>query len=194
MKAGHLVSVILLVFFLELPSQDAAQNLTMQGQETNPHFDIGPYSVHMPEKFFLLIRKGNLVGAVRLTQIKQDNDGEGQSTYESYFQGDGSGSFTGANVLKHSGVITSKPVRSITHTLSWKPGQHKLWVGNWWFGCMTPTLIPMASHYSNKDEGFEFAPTSASEISEVDAADKRLRWFRYESDNRVKVPVSGLPK
>jgi hypothetical protein len=139
------------------------------GHEAYPHFDIGPYSIQLPEKYILLIRKGNLVGAVQLTQINLDSDGEGQSTYESYFQGDGSGSFKGANVVTRSGEIISKPVRSITHTLSWKPGQHKLWVGNWWFGCMTPTLIPMASHYSNKDQGFEFAPTSASEINEVDA-------------------------
>jgi hypothetical protein len=148
----------------------------------------------MPENYFLIIRKGDLLGAVRLTQIKLDSDGEGQSTYESYFQGDGSGSFTNAHVIKRSGEITSKPVRSITHTLSWKPGQHKLWVGNWWFGCMTPTLIPMASHYSKKDEGFEFAPTSAQSIGEVNVSDRGLKWFRFDPRSRATLQVADLPK
>jgi hypothetical protein len=171
-----------------------AQSPTEQVDGSKAQFDMGPYSVHMPEKFFVLVRKGREIGAIRLTKIKLDSDGNGESAYESYFQGDGSGSFMNSNVVKRSGEITSKPVRSITHTLSWEPGQHRLWVGKWWFGCMSPTLIPMSPHYSKKDEGFEFAPTSAQNITEIDASDKRLRWFRFDPDTRISVQVSDLPK
>jgi hypothetical protein len=52
----------------------------------------------------------------------------------------------------------------------------------------------MTSHFSEKDEGFEFAPTSAQTVAEIDANDKRLRWFRYDPDTRIEVPVSDLPK
>src|SRR5260370_19979369 len=95
-----------------------AQSPTEQVDASKAQFDMGPYAVHMPEKFFVLVRKGLEIGAIRLTKIKLDSDGNGESAYESYFQGDGSGSFMNSNVVKRSGEITSKPVRSITHTFS----------------------------------------------------------------------------
>jgi hypothetical protein len=52
----------------------------------------------------------------------------------------------------------------------------------------------MSSHFSEKDEGYEFAPTSAQNVAEIDASDKRLRWFRFNPDARIVVPVSDLPK
>ncbi|MCU1253615.1 MAG: hypothetical protein JWQ49_6644 [Edaphobacter sp.] len=155
---------------------------------------MGPYAVHMPEKFFVLVRKGREIGAIRFTKINLNADGDGESTYESYFQADGSGSFMNSNVIKRSGEITIKPVRGVSHTLSWWPGQHKLWVGKWWFGCMSPSLINMTSHFSDKDEGFEFAPTSAQNIAEIDASDRHLRWFRFDPNARITLQVSDLPK
>jgi hypothetical protein len=80
------------------------------------------------------------------------------------------------------------------HEFAWQPGQNKLWVGKWWFGCYSPSLVNMSSHFSEKDEGYEFAPTSAQNVAEIDASDKRLRWFRFNPDARIVVPVSDLPK
>ncbi|HLK53845.1 MAG TPA: hypothetical protein VKU42_10325, partial [Candidatus Angelobacter sp.] len=73
-------------------------------------------------------------------------------------------------------------------------GQNKLWVGKWWFGCLTPSLINMSSHFSEKDKGYEFAPTSARSVREIDASDNRLKWFRFDPNARIVVPVSDLPK
>ena len=58
-----------------------------------------------------------------------------------------------------------------------------------------------------RDPGFEFAGTSAQGVSEVDARDSRLTWFRYVEPpadtfdgsrvcmtRRISLAVSGLPK
>jgi hypothetical protein len=154
---------------------------------------MGPNYVHVPEEFFVLVRKGREIGAIRFIRIEQDAQGNGKSTYETYFQGDGSGSFLNSNVVKRTGEIDIRPMRGI-HEFAWQPGQNKLWVGKWWFGCYSPSLVNMSSHFSEKDEGYEFAPTSAQNVAEIDASDKRLRWFRFNPDARIVVPVSDLPK
>jgi hypothetical protein len=164
-----------------------------QGDSSRAQFAMGPRYAQFPEKFFLLVRKGGAIGAIRFIRIEEDDLGNGKSTYESYFQGDGSGAFLGSNVVHRTGEIDLKPMRGV-HASAWRPGQKKLWVGNWWFYCYSPSLVSMTSHFSEKDEGFEFAPTSAQTVAEIDANDKRLRWFRYDPDTRIEVPVSDLPK
>jgi hypothetical protein len=156
-------------------------------------FVMGPNYVLMPEKFFVLVRMGKQIGAIRFTKIERDGDNNGKSNYESYFQGDESGSLVKANVIKRSGEIEIKPMRGI-HAFAWQPGQNKLWVGKWWFGCLGPSLVNMSEHFSEDDKGYEFAPTSAHSISEIDTTDTRLRWFRFNTNARVRVPVSGLAK
>jgi hypothetical protein len=88
----------------------------------------------VPEGFFLLVRKGREIGAIRFTSIRQNAPPIGKSTYEAYFQGDGSGRFAGTGVVRRSGEIDIRPMRGISHSLTWQPGPDKLRVGNWWFG------------------------------------------------------------
>jgi hypothetical protein len=71
-------------------------------------------------------------------------------------------------------AVHIQPIRGV-HAFAWQPGQNKLWVGKWWFGCMSPNLVNMSEHFSEKDTGFEFAPTSAQSVEEVNALDKELR-------------------
>jgi hypothetical protein len=170
-----------------------AQLQNNQVSPSHPKFAMGPRYVLMPEKYFLLIRKGRELGAIRFTRIERDVDGNGKSTYESFFQDDGSASFLKSNVVKHIGEIEIKPMRGI-HAFAWQPGQNKLFVGKWWFGCYSPNLVNMSSHFSEDDEGFEFAPTSALSIAEINSSDKRLQWFRYLPDSSTDIPVSELPK
>jgi hypothetical protein len=47
---------------------------------------------------------------------------------------------------------------------------------------------------AQKDYGFEFAATSARQIDEIDAFDKRLRWFRYDENTSTRLSLSDLPK
>lgn len=170
-----------------------AQSQAKQAAPSQPEFAMGPRYVLMPEKFFLLVRKGRDIGAVRFTKIGQDADGNGKSRYESYFQGDGSGSFLSSNVIKRTEEIEIKPMRGI-HAFAWQPGQNRLWIGKWWFGCYSPSLVNMSLHFSENDDGFEFAPTSAISVEEINLSDKRLRWFRYAPDASISMPVSNLPK
>jgi hypothetical protein len=167
--------------------------LLEQSDVAKAQFVLGPRYIHMPEQLFLLVRKGSKIGAVKFTKIEQDAFGNGKSTYESYFQGDESRSFLAANVVKRSGEIYIKPMKGF-HPFAWQPGQNKLWIGKWWFGCLSPSLINMSLHFSEKGNGFEFAPTSVREIGQVHAADKRIRWFRYDANARITVPVSDLPR
>jgi hypothetical protein len=185
-----LLSLLAAVFSAQLVR---SQSPLKQSDSPRAQFTMGPNYVHVPEEFFVLVRKGREIGAIRFIRIEQDAQGNGKSTYETYFQGDGSGSFLNSNVVQRTGEIDIRPMRGI-HEFAWQPGQNKLWVGKWWFGCYSPSLVNMSSHFSEKDEGYEFAPTSAQNVAEIDASDKRLRWFRFNPDARIVVPVSDLPK
>lgn len=170
-----------------------AQTAAKEDGSSKAHFDMGPRFTHVPEGYFLLVRKGRQIGAIRISKVVEDSLGNGKSTYVSYFQGDGSGSFLTKSVVTRSGEINIMPMKGI-HAFAWQPGQNRLWVGKWWFGCYSPSLVNMSSHFSEEDTGFEFAPTSAREIGEVDASSKELRWFGYIPDATASLPVSNLPK
>jgi len=189
----YLVSLTLALIVLGGGISSWSQEKESPSDSSEIHFTVGPRFIHLPEGYFLLVRKGKNLGAIRLTQIAQDSEGNGSSKYESYFQSDGSGSFLNANTVRRSGGIDIKPMRGI-HMFAWQPGQDKLWVGNWWFGCDSPSLVNMSFHFSEEDQGLEFAATSAKAIHEVDALNPQLRWFRYLSDDRVILPVLTLPK
>jgi hypothetical protein len=191
MRAAMLFMLMLISLTANKPTCAPLQ--PKQAAPPQPEFAMGPRYVFMPEKFFLLVRKGREIGALRFTRIEQDADGNGKSEYESFFQGDGSGSFLNSAVVKRIGEIDIKPMRGI-HAFAWQPGQNKLEVGKWWFGCYSPNLVNMSLNFSEDDQGFEFAPTSAQSIAEINTTDKRLRWFRYLPNSSVDMPVSGLPK
>jgi hypothetical protein len=74
--------------------------------------------------------------------------------------------------------------------------QYTAWIGKWSFTFASPILISMAtpSPEAGEDGAYEFAPTSACDVSEIDALDKRLRWFRYDSKTKVVLPLAELPK
>jgi hypothetical protein len=158
-------------------------------------FVVGPSTILMPQGVFLLIRKGREIGAIRFTSIEQDGTiGLGKTTYDSYFQGDGSGSLRSPNVHKKTGETNLKPMAGVGR-LSFQVGQDKLQVGNWSFATAHPGRVNMWPYRgSQKDYGYEFAPTSAREVGEIDVSDKRLRWFRFDPRARVTFQVSDLPK
>ena len=149
----------------------------------------------MPKGAFLLIRKGRKIGAIRFISIEQGGTvGAGKATYDSYFQGDGSGSFRSPNVRKQTGEINLKPLKG-AERLSIQLGQDKLQIGNWSFATAYPGRVNMWPYRgSQKDYGYEFAPTSSREVAEIEPSDKRLRWFRFDPNTRVTLSVADLPK
>ncbi|HSS19549.1 MAG TPA: hypothetical protein VLL54_05705 [Pyrinomonadaceae bacterium] len=174
------------------PGDEAAKSSANQPTDK---FVISPSVVVMPQGMFLLIRKGGKIGAVRFTSIEQGGTvGTGKGSYESYFQADGSGSFRSPNVRKQTGELNVKPLKGF-HPFAFQTGKTRVRVGEWSFECDGPGSLFMYPYgKSEKDYGYEFAPTSAQRVEEIDASDKRLKWFRYDPNTRVELPVSELPK
>jgi hypothetical protein len=191
LKARFLVMLLASSLAMQAPG---AQPEAQKAEASEPQFVFGPNCVLMPVGVFVLVRKGRETGAFRLTQLEKNSDGLGKSTYESYFQGDGTSSFTSSTVVNRTGEVDIKPMTGISHSLTWQPGPDKLWIGKWWFGCLSPNLVNMTLHFSENDEGFWFAPTSAHDVKEIDASDARLRWFRFDTNASVRVSISDLPK
>ncbi len=178
-----------------LACAQSAQAGAGRGKSPASKFVVGPSTLLMPQGAFLLIKKGRKIGAVRFTSIEQGSKlGTGRATYDSYFQGDGSGSFQALNVHKRTGFIDLKPLKGIGRA-SFQFGKDKVQVGKWAFRSGYPGSIDMWPYRgSEKDYGYEFAPTSARDVREIDAFDKGLRWFRFDKDSQVTLQVSDLPK
>jgi len=196
LKMKLFCTVAVAVLSSGLPARGQSEQVgTGREKSSTSQFVVGPSVVLMPQGVFLLIRKGRDIGAIRFTSIEQGGTVEaGKATYESYFQSDGSGSFRSPNVRKQTGEINLKPLKGVGR-LSFQSGQDKLRLGHWSFGTAYPGVMNMWPYRgSQKDYGYEFAPTSAREVGEIDVSDKRLRWFRFDRNTRVTIPVSDLPK
>jgi hypothetical protein len=174
----------------------SAQKTSVDGQAADPiQFVVGPRATLMPKGVFLLVRKGKSIGAVRFTDIVVGSEvGLGKAAYESYFQGDGAKSWLQAGGTRKSGLIELKPLVGIGR-FAFQTGQNRIDIGPWSFGCSHPGSLNMWPYRGDsKDYGYEFAPTSASNVTELDSADKRLEWFKFDEHTSVKVPLVDLPK
>jgi hypothetical protein len=162
-------------------------------------FVISAGTVRMPIGAFLLVRKIGAIGAIRITNIDPAaTEHFGKSTYESYFQTNGSGSLVTGNVVRQTGELNLKDLRGPGRGIYiYRPAGYKARIGKWIFGFGDPTMMDMsdASFWAGLgDHGYEFAPTSACDVSEIDAHDNRLRWFRYDPNASVILPLAKLPK
>ena len=115
------------------------------------------------------------------------------------FQGDGSGSLLAGNVVRQTGDLHLQPSKGPGRGIYiYKPGPYRARIGKWSFGFDGPSMMVMTDHSSltgdYSDHGFEFAPTSACDLSELDVHDKRLKWFRYDRNASVILPLADLAK
>jgi hypothetical protein len=160
-------------------------------------FRIGGTSIQMPIGAFLLIRKNGQIGAIRLTDIdRKATEYLGKSTYESFFPADHSGLFRSgsSDIIRQGGLLEIKPVGGLIRGFAYQPGPYSAHIGKWSFPFSSPGRIGMSSYHRNDDQGYEFAPTSACDLSEIDATDSRLRWFRYDPRASIVLPLADLPK
>jgi hypothetical protein len=152
-------------------------------------FIVSAGSVEMPIGAFLLVRKGSEVGAIRLTGLEPlSADRFGKSTYES-FHADSSGSFRGKHANTGEVNLTAPSKKGpviVDHT------QYRVWIGKWAFAFSSPIVMGMTEN--GEDQGYEFAPTSACNVAEIDAHDKRLRWFRFDRDTKIVLALADLAK
>jgi hypothetical protein len=117
---------------------------------------------------------------------------ESNANYQSYYQPDGSGDFSGNGVIFNEAVLAQGPwgigrLQWLVTTTDMKCGPLKLtWTGR------------DGVHFPRPNEGdgkanCELAPTAWTAISQVNVFDPRLKWYHYdEARQRVKVPISGL--
>ncbi len=152
-------------------------------------FIVSAGSVEMPIGAFLLVRKGSDIGAIRLTGLEPLSAMRfGKSTYES-FQADGEGSFNGKRGKVGEVSLTAPATKGpviVDQTKS------RVWIGKWSFSFSTPIVLAMTS--DGQDHGFEFAPTSACAVGDIDAYDKRLRWYRFDPNTKVVLALADLAK
>lgn len=161
----------------------------------------GP-GVNMPLGQFLLARKGNQIGALRITRITPDTQTQpsgsewlGTVAYESYFT-DGKQSLATAPHRTASELHFGR-MKGFGFHYSWQSGNQYAHVGPWQFLFYSPdgmfTTIVDFWHGTDEDSGLEFAATSTTSIATVDPNDPRLHWFRYDNNREIPCPVSTPP-
>jgi hypothetical protein len=169
-----------------------------RSDEAATRFTVGIGTVTLPVGAFLLVRNGSQMGAIRLTSLTPGpNRAEGRSNYESFSLPDKSTSFTANSVDHQTGDIYIGETVGVHAVFVYTKGHNQVLIGKWKFYFSYPDLINMAnvSFWKGRhDQGFEFAPTSACQLSEIDVTDKRLRWFRWEKTTQVTLPLAELPK
>jgi hypothetical protein len=147
---------------------------------------IGPHYVAVPLKKIVLVRKGTGCCAVKFTDGWQGRTSEDMfATYESYYQGDGSGDFLRKNVEFKKDKLAIRRLIGI-RVLSLPAGPENmevqcgpirlLWLG----GEGWQTLHFRGRGQEDGDHGIEIAPTPWTDISEVRISDPRLKWYRYD--------------
>jgi len=154
---------------------------------------VGPSAVRVPPGYFLLIRKGMDVGAIRFMEFRKGHDNLiGSAKYESYFLTQGKGSFSDSAAILKSGSVTTKMLSGFGR-LSFGGGRRKLRIGNWTFTYRFPTWVSMYPDGEvEQDFGYEFAPTSAEEVSQIDVTNNRLRWYRNSQTTSIRITIKEL--
>lgn len=161
-------------------------------------FKVSVGTVAMPVGAFLLVRKGSQLGAIRLTSLTPGaNQAEGRSNYESVFLPNNATSFSGSGVDHKTGDIYIGETVGVHAVFVYTKGHNQVLIGTrkFYFGYPNSMSMSHVSFWKGlHDEGFEFAPTSACQVSEIDATDKLLRWFRWDKTTQVMLPLASLPK
>jgi hypothetical protein len=154
----------------------------------------------MPVGRILLVRKKSQYCAVRLTEAWQGETVLDRfANYESYYQGDGSGDLSKADVqFTADQLIARRSVpkfpqfpRFLSHPAG--PENKQIRCGPIklaWFGLG----IYFNEHlWTTGDRGMELAPTKWTDISQVNVFDPRLKWYKYDGKREnVSVPIEHL--
>jgi hypothetical protein len=152
---------------------------------------VSQSEICIPEGYFLLIRRAQSIGAIRLEHVKESKEaGTGAADYESYFVSD-EGALSSKAAVRRHGVVRDGALVGIGRT-SAKVGDTRLRLGPYSFDYGFPECVRMyQAGKPEEDEGFEFAPTDVTKIENVDAR-AAWRWFRVEKNRRLVLKLSEL--
>lgn len=161
--------------------------------QTNATIAYG--SISSPFGCFLLARNGRNVCAIRFTEFHRGHDAKPPSVFNSgdealyaeydwYYQGDGSGDFTKANVESGHEKLKRGSMVGIGR-FSFQLGATAVKCGPFNLAWGYPNGIGFNLTYRKEDDvGNELAPTKWKEIFEVNSHDARLKWYRFDEKRK----------
>jgi hypothetical protein len=199
MWSGRLLLYLAVVAILPLRA------LSIQTTAGAAGFCFHSSGVNLPLNKFLLIRKGDLLGALRITRISPDTHtkpkaGEwlGTVAYESYFISKSSESFSLSANGKHQGELIFGRIRGFGFHYSWRSGDQEAIVGPWKFRFFDQDgmFMTVASFWNGADHdfGMQFAPTNITDVSQLDPTASGLHWYSYDKDRDIPCPVEAFSK
>lgn len=149
---------------------------------------IGDDFVQIPLGRILLIHKGSGYCAVKFTAAWTGKTEEDRyATYESYYQGDGTGDFLNKNVQFKKGDLILRRTVGLGHP-RFPVGCTKTRVR-----CGPTELVGYALRYVYFPAETDYAPTEWTDISQVNVFDPRLKWYKNDYRRKViRIPVDQL--
>ncbi len=156
---------------------------------------IGRLGIGMPIGRILIVRVGQKYCAMKFTRSwLGETENDHYSSYEFYYQGDGSGNFSKSNVVFGTGELFFPRVRGGMFIFPMIIGSkdiincgeiHLKWTHtpNWVF------------FEDSKNDGYviELSPTPYTSIAAVNVLDSRIRWYMYdESRENRKLSIDQL--
>ena len=164
--------------------------------------------VLMPKGVFLLIRSHKDTCALRFTDFHRGRDkkewsvfhsGEENlySQYDWFYQGDGSGDFSKANVESGHESLRRGPIVGFGHMFGSQVGNTNIECGSFELSWSYPTTVYFwnaGKRRESRDRQLEIAPTKWKNISELNALDPNLIWYSYyEGIAETIIPLEELP-
>jgi len=149
---------------------------------------IGFESIAMPLGRIILIRKGQKYCAIKFIDTwLGETEWDHFSSYEYYYQGDGSGDFSKGNIISGTGELYFPRIRPFLNMLGYQKGRNTTIK----CGGMKFEWIFIASLYLSKT--YELAPTPWMNINEVNDQDPRIKWYKKDSHRKkLEVPIDQL--
>jgi hypothetical protein len=147
---------------------------------------VGPNAVLIPVGKFLLVRKDDNYGAVKLTESGAGKrEGEEFARYECFYQGDGSADFSKPNVQVTEGELNQSKLFGIGRfafdfgNKDIRCGPIRLgWSGKGW-------VYFYSTKQDQGDYGIQLAPTKWNDTSELNVFDPRLKWYKYDPKRKT---------
>jgi hypothetical protein len=151
----------------------------------------------MPLGKIVLVRKDSQYCAVKFTEAWTGETAfDHFASYESYYQGDGTGDLSKNNVQFTKDQLAWRRRVGLGRLLTFPAGPQNLEVkcGPMKLFWSSGGSIYFRGHAKKEDDyGIELAPTKWTDISQVNVFDPRLMWYRYDGKRKdIYIPIDQL--
>lgn len=168
---------------------------------------IGGTGIQMPLGRIMLIRQGTNYCALKFTQrgpgqLEGDANAKYASygRYETYFQGDGTGDFSGTNLQYWEDELILPVPRGFGRIVHAFGAKHDIRCGPIILdGDPNNVSFYAPGQYAKlkaiREYNIELAPTPWTSICEINVHDRRIIWYRYDYDGKRRlktIPIDRL--